>query len=51
LEFSEEEQFQRMSRMRKIVHDHNIYRWAANLLSDLAEIRVETPEKTEAARA
>ncbi|HTZ33932.1 MAG TPA: trehalose-6-phosphate synthase [Methylomirabilota bacterium] len=51
LEFSEDEQFQRMSRMRKTVHDHNIYRWAANLLSDLAEIRVEAAETTEAARA
>jgi trehalose-6-phosphate synthase len=51
LEFSEDEQFQRMSRMRKIVHDHNVYRWAANLLSDLAEIRVDAADKTEAARA
>ena len=51
LEFSEDEQFQRMSRMRKIVHDHNIYRWAASLLSDLTEIRVEAVEKTEAAQA
>jgi len=51
LEFSEDEQFQRMSRMRKTVYDHNIYRWAANLLSDLAEIRVEVAETPEAARA
>ena len=51
LEFSEDEQVERMSRMRKIVHDHNIYRWAANLLSDLADIRVEAVETTEAARA
>jgi trehalose 6-phosphate synthase len=51
LEFSEEEQFQRMSRMRKIVYERNIYRWAASLLSDLTEIRVETGDKTEAARA
>jgi trehalose 6-phosphate synthase len=51
LEFSEDEQFQRMSRMRKIVHDHNVYRWAANLLSDLADIRIEVAGTTEAARA
>ena len=51
LEFSEEEQIQRMSRMRKTVHDHNIYRWAASLLSDLAEIRVDTVDKSEQARA
>jgi len=51
LEFSDEEQFDRMSRMRKTVYEHNIYRWAASLLSDLTEIRVDTAEKTEAARA
>jgi trehalose 6-phosphate synthase len=51
LEFSEDEQFQRMSRMRKIVHDHNVYRWAANLLSDLADIRIEGADAKEAARA
>jgi hypothetical protein len=30
------------------VREHNIYRWAANLLSDLTEIRIETAERTEA---
>jgi len=48
LEFSDEEQVQRMSRMRKTVYEHNIYRWAASLLSDLTEIRVDTVDKTEA---
>lgn len=52
LEFDEEEQFARMSRMRKTVYERNVYRWAANLLSDLTEIRVETAgEKSEVARA
>lgn len=51
LEFDEEEQSARMSRMRKHVYEHNVYRWAANLLSDLTEIRVETGEKGEVARA
>jgi trehalose 6-phosphate synthase len=51
LEFTAEEQTARMSRMRKIVYEHNIYRWAANLLSDLTEIRVEGGEKAAAARA
>ncbi len=27
--------------------EHNIYRWAANLLSDLTEIRIDTPERAE----
>ncbi|MGB7726603.1 MAG: trehalose-6-phosphate synthase, partial [Candidatus Acidiferrum sp.] len=51
LEFSEEEQIVRMSRMRKVVYEHNVYRWAANLLSDLTEIRVENGEKGSVARA
>ena len=51
LEFSEEEQVARMSRMRKTVYEHNIYRWAASLLSDLTEIRVDTVDKSDAARA
>jgi trehalose-6-phosphate synthase len=51
LEFSEEEQTARMSRMRKTVYERNVYRWAANLLTDLTEIRVETGEKGAAARA
>jgi trehalose-6-phosphate synthase len=51
LEFNEEEQSARMSRMRKIVYEHNVYRWAANLLSDLTEIRVEGAEKSATAKA
>jgi trehalose-6-phosphate synthase len=51
LEFSEEEQSVRMSRMRKIVYERNVYRWAASLLSDLTEIRVENGEKSAIARA
>jgi trehalose-6-phosphate synthase len=51
LEFGEEEQAERMSRMRKNVYEHNVYRWAANLLSDLTEIRVENGEKSEVAQA
>jgi trehalose-6-phosphate synthase len=51
LELSEEEQAARMTRMRKNVYEHNVYRWAANLLSDLTEIRVEGAEKSEVVRA
>jgi alpha,alpha-trehalose-phosphate synthase [UDP-forming] len=47
LSMTEEQQEIQMSRMRKIVHENNIYRWAANLLSDLTEIRIEMPERTE----
>jgi trehalose 6-phosphate synthase len=51
LEMSEEEQARRMHRMRHTVREHNIYRWAANLLSDLTEIRVELTERVEAPQA
>lgn len=51
LEFDEEQQTTRMLRMRKIVYEHNVYRWAASLLSDLTEIRVESGEKGTVARA
>jgi trehalose-6-phosphate synthase len=51
LEFDEEQQSERMSRMRKTVYEHNVYRWAAHLLSDLADIRVENGEKSAVARA
>jgi trehalose-6-phosphate synthase len=51
LEMPEEEQARRMQRMRHTVREHNIYRWAANLLSDLTEIRVELTERMEAPQA
>ena len=47
LEMPEEEQSTRMQRMRNNVREHNIYRWAAHLLSDLTEIRIEIPERVE----
>jgi trehalose 6-phosphate synthase len=48
LEMSEEEQAARMHRMRQNVREHNVYRWAAHLLSDLTDIRIELPERVEA---
>jgi trehalose 6-phosphate synthase len=51
LEMTEEEQSTRMHRMRHGVREHNVFRWAANLLSDLTEIRIEIPERAEAAQA
>jgi trehalose 6-phosphate synthase len=35
---------ERMRRMRRVVKEHNIYRWAANLIGAVSEIRVELPE-------
>lgn len=41
LEMSPDERNARMRRMRRRLRDHNIYRWAANLINELSEIRVE----------
>jgi len=48
LEMPEQEQAERMQRMRHTVRQHNVYRWAAHLLSDLTEIRIELVERAEA---
>ncbi len=42
LEMIPEERQARMQRLRRLVREHNIYRWAANLVSDLAEMRPES---------
>jgi trehalose 6-phosphate synthase len=47
LEMPDDEQAARMYRMRLKVKDYNVYRWAANLLSDLTEIRIDAPERVE----
>jgi trehalose-6-phosphate synthase len=45
---STEEESSRMRRMRASVREHNVYRWAANLLSDLTDIRIDAPDRIEA---
>jgi trehalose-6-phosphate synthase len=34
----------RMHRMRKIIKEHNIYRWAGNLITELCEVRLDASE-------
>src|ERR1700722_11762120 len=51
LEMSEEQQAEAMSRMRKIVLENNVYRWAADLISDVSEIRAQSSEHQEALHA
>jgi len=41
LEMNRAERRQRMRRMRRYVMEHNIYLWAAKVLGDLREIRIE----------
>jgi trehalose 6-phosphate synthase len=44
LEMSRAERRARMQRMRRYLMEHNVYHWAANILGDLRELRIETPE-------
>ena len=39
-----EEKRARMQRMRALVKEHNVYRWAGSLIGELASIRLETVE-------
>jgi trehalose 6-phosphate synthase len=41
LEMDPDERQARMQRMRRTVAEHNIYRWAANLITELTELRLE----------
>jgi trehalose-6-phosphate synthase len=41
LEMEPEEKQLRMHRMRRVVKEHNIYRWAGNLITELCELRLE----------
>jgi trehalose-6-phosphate synthase len=49
VEMPSEEQATRMQHMRANVRENNIYRWAANLLSDLTDIRIDAPDRVEPA--
>ncbi len=42
LEMEPEERRKRMRRMRTVVMGNNIYKWGANLIEDLSQIRLET---------
>ena len=41
LEMSPNERRLRMERMRRQVREHNVYRWASNILTDLCAVRIE----------
>lgn len=44
LEMNPEEKQMRMHRMRKDVREHNVYRWAASLIGEVCEIRLDLGE-------
>jgi alpha,alpha-trehalose-phosphate synthase [UDP-forming] len=43
LEMNPEERRARMQRMRRVVREHNIYRWASTLIAELCEVRLDEP--------
>jgi trehalose 6-phosphate synthase len=47
LEMPPEEKSARMARMRAYVREHNIYRWAGNLISELATLRLDVDRPRE----
>jgi trehalose-6-phosphate synthase len=44
LEIDPEDEHLRVQRMRRIIKDRNIYRWALNLITELCEVRLDTVE-------
>ena len=51
LEMDSDDRRNRMRRMRHIVKEHNVYRWAGNLIAELSEIRIDEVESTLAERS
>ncbi len=51
LEMAPDEKTLRMQRMRKRVREHNVYRWAGNLIRELCEVRLDAPDNSETFRA
>ena len=45
LEMDETERRKRMGRMQDLVRENNIYRWGADLINELAQIRID-PKQT-----
>jgi alpha,alpha-trehalose-phosphate synthase [UDP-forming] len=45
LEMGAEERAARMRRLRRVVKENNIYRWAGNLVAELCEVRLDMPEE------
>jgi trehalose-6-phosphate synthase len=45
LEMQPEEKELRMRHMRKTVREHNVYRWAGSLITELCELRLDASEE------
>ncbi len=44
LQMEPEDKQLRVQRMRKVIKEHNIYRWAGNLITELCEVRLDAVE-------
>jgi len=44
LEMEPEDKQLRMQRMRRVIKENNIYRWAGNLITELCEVRLDAQE-------
>ncbi len=44
LEMESQEKQIRMQRMRKIIREYNVYRWAGRLIGDLCDVRLDAQE-------
>jgi trehalose 6-phosphate synthase len=44
LEMQPEEKQMRMQRMRRLIREYNVYRWAGSLIGELCEVRLDAPE-------
>jgi trehalose 6-phosphate synthase len=42
LEMNAEEKQERMQRMRKTVRERNVYRWAASLIGEVCDVRLDS---------
>jgi len=51
LEMDPQDRRTRMRRMRQIVKENNVYRWAGNLIAELSEIRIDEVEPVAAQRS
>jgi alpha,alpha-trehalose-phosphate synthase [UDP-forming] len=47
LEMEPEEKQMRVHRMRKVIKEQNIYRWAGNLITELSELRLDADQSQE----
>jgi trehalose 6-phosphate synthase len=45
IEMDPEEKQMRVSRMRRTIREHNIYRWAGNLITELCELRLDAADR------